>query len=140
MWLLFHATRTRNRRNTAVRRRRIAPDEGYRQAAAKGAPSSVTCGDSFPRPGEAFRYGKLCSSTGNFAVAKAFTPWGQISPAPGQILPGRGKPSCGKLISVGRRAFILNTTYHFMDKKPGRGTRSGALLPGFSAFFRRFST
>ena len=39
-----------------------------------------------------------------------------------------------------QRAFILNTTCHFMDKKPGRGTRSGALLPGFSAFFRRFST
>ena len=39
---------------------------------------------------------------------------------------------------TGRRcAFILNTTCHFMDKKPGRGTRSGALLPGFSAFFRR---
>ena len=37
-----------------------------------------------------------------------------------------------------RCAFILNTTCHFMDKKPGRGTRSGALLPGFSAFFRRF--
>ena len=33
---------------------RVAPDEGYRQVAAKGAPSSVTCGDSFPRPGEAF--------------------------------------------------------------------------------------
>ena len=36
-------------------------------------------------------------------------------------------------------AFILNTAYQFMDKKPGRGTRSGALLPGLSAFFRKFS-
>ena len=40
---------------------------------------------------------------------------------------------------TGRRcAFILNTTCHFMDKKPGRGTRSGALLPGFSAFSVNF--
>ena len=41
---------------------RVAPDEGYRQVAAKGAPSSVTCGDSFPRPGEAF------SSPARFAL------------------------------------------------------------------------
>ncbi|EFQ08382.1 hypothetical protein HMPREF9436_00087 [Faecalibacterium cf. prausnitzii KLE1255] len=32
----------------------------------------------------------------------------------------------------------MNTTCHFMDKKPGRGTRSGALLPGFSAFSVNF--
>ena len=38
-----------------------------------------------------------------------------------------------------RCAFILNTTCQFMDKKPGRGTRSGALLPGFSAFFSQIS-
>ena len=36
-------------------------------------------------------------------------------------------------------AFILNTAYQITDKKPGRGTRSGALLPGLSAFFRKFS-
>ena len=41
---------------------------------------------------------------------------------------------------TGRRcAFILNTTCQFMDKKPGRGTRSGVLLPGFSAFFPQIS-
>ena len=38
-----------------------------------------------------------------------------------------------------RCAFILNTTCHFMDKKPGRGTRSGALLPVFSAIFPQIS-
>ena len=43
---------------------------------------------------------------------------------------------------VGRRrcAFVLNTTYQITDKRPGKGTRSGVLLPGFSAFFRRSPT
>ena len=47
------------------------------------APSSVTCGDSFPRPGEAFWYGKLYGLTGNFiTAAEAFTPWGEGGIAP----------------------------------------------------------
>jgi hypothetical protein len=29
----------------------------------------------------------------------------------------------------------LNTTYQITDKRPGRGTRSSALLPGLSTFF-----
>ena len=39
-----------------------------------------------------------------------------------------------------RAAVRLHLEYHmpFMDKKPGRGTRSGALLPGFSAFSVNF--
>ena len=43
--------------------------------------------------------------------------------------------------SGGNRAAVrLHLEYHmpFMDKKPGRGTRSGALLPGFSAFSVNF--
>ncbi len=40
------------------------------------APSSITCGDSFPRPGEAFSYqhlnlgGSLCPATRYFPSAK----------------------------------------------------------------------
>ena len=41
---------------------RVAPDEGY----SNPAPSSVTCGDSFPRPGEAFiRKNDFHASQGN---------------------------------------------------------------------------
>ena len=72
-------------------------------------------------------------------AAPLFVTCGDISPRRGENLSLPGEAFRGKWISLRRRAFILNTTCHFMDKKPGRGTRSGALLPGFSAFFPQIS-
>ena len=43
------------------------------------------------------------------------------------------QPETGRRCAVG-----LNTTYQITDKRPGKGTRSGALLPGFSAFSVNF--
>ena len=64
----------------------------------------------------------------------------------GAVVSGMRTPLQGVKHTLGtttrdRAAVRLHLEYHmpFMDKKPGRGTRSGALLPGFSAFFRRFS-
>ena len=63
----------------------------------------------------------------------------------GAVVSGMRTPLQGVKHTLGtttrdRAAVRLHLEYHmpFMDKKPGRGTRSGALLPGFSAFSVNF--
>ena len=155
MWLLFHATRTRNR--TA------RPPAGGKQQPSGLLLSAPGCGSQHPRvpwaalascwplpqqllPASATGRGRRCCRSqrlgmSNVVAAAAFargifnlTRTGiaaELTAASG----GNREPQPG----TGRRcAFILNTTCHFIDKKPGRETRSGVLLPGFSAFSADF--
>ena len=84
MWLLFHATRTRNRRNTAARRRRIAPDEGvFRRNSAILRPHQSPAVTASPDRGKP-------SGTANFAIHPATLPLLKPSPLGGKVAATKG--------------------------------------------------
>ena len=139
-------TRTRNRRNTAARRRRIAPDEGvFRRNSAILRPHQSPAVTASPDRGKP-------SGTANFAIHPATLPLLKPSPLGGKVAATKGsrrmrgtdkqqqkvRPHPSPAVTDSPRpgeAFILNTTCQFMDKKARQGNTFRCSSAGFFCIF-----